>query len=117
MGPALCAHNYGPGPIEGNRAQWAKIIKTSPKIKTEEKTKSGKPVYIDFKSIKLLCNRNKLIDALVMVAIKGRPTRGMPVKGTCTNCTRDDLRAAIDYMLPKKILSKKLGKQCDNAKG
>lgn len=40
------------------------------------------------------------IDALVSSAIKGK--NAMPPKGTCADCTREDIHAAIEYMLPKK---------------
>jgi cytochrome c5 len=39
------------------------------------------------------------IDELVAVSTKG--LNAMPVKGTCSECTDADLKAAIQYMLPK----------------
>ena len=37
------------------------------------------------------------IDAMLAVAIKGKG--GMPPKGTCMDCSDDDLKAAIQYMV------------------
>ena len=39
------------------------------------------------------------IDALVQSAIKGKG--GMPPKGTCMQCTEEDIKVTIEYMLPK----------------
>jgi cytochrome c5 len=39
------------------------------------------------------------IDQLLAVANKG--LNAMPVKGTCTECTDEDLKNAIQYMLPQ----------------
>ncbi len=39
------------------------------------------------------------ISALLASAIKGKG--GMPPKGTCMSCTDEELKAAIEYMLPK----------------
>jgi cytochrome c5 len=40
------------------------------------------------------------INALVASAIKGK--NAMPPKGTCQECSDSDIKAAIEYMLPKK---------------
>lgn len=40
------------------------------------------------------------INALVASAIKGK--NAMPAKGTCQECSDSDIKAAIEYMLPKK---------------
>lgn len=40
----------------------------------------------------------KNLDELIVSAIKG--LNAMPVKGACWECTKDDLKAAILYMLP-----------------
>jgi cytochrome c5 len=40
------------------------------------------------------------IDELVQIAIKG--LNAMPPKGTCTECSEEDIKNAIQYMLPKK---------------
>ena len=37
------------------------------------------------------------MDAMLAVAIKGKG--GMPPKGTCMDCSDDDLKAAIQYMV------------------
>ncbi len=37
------------------------------------------------------------IDAMLAVAIKGKAA--MPPKGTCMDCSDDDLKAAIQYMV------------------
>lgn len=39
------------------------------------------------------------IDALTKSAIKGKG--GMPPKGTCMQCTDEDIKAAVEYMLPQ----------------
>jgi len=39
------------------------------------------------------------IDALVKSAIAGKAA--MPPKGTCMNCSEEDLKAVIEYMLPR----------------
>lgn len=39
------------------------------------------------------------MSGLLAVAIKGKG--GMPPRGTCMSCTDDELKAAIEYMLPK----------------
>lgn len=41
----------------------------------------------------------KTIDDLVKSSING--LNAMPPKGTCSECSEDDLKAAIQYMLPK----------------
>ena len=41
----------------------------------------------------------KTMDDLVATVTKG--LNAMPPQGTCTECSDDDLRAAIQYMLPK----------------
>lgn len=40
----------------------------------------------------------RTIDDLVATAIKG--LNAMPAKGTCYECSDDDMRAAVEYMLP-----------------
>lgn len=40
------------------------------------------------------------LDALVVSAIKGK--NAMPPKGTCQECNESDIKAAIDYMVPKQ---------------
>ncbi len=39
------------------------------------------------------------IDALVKSAITGKGA--MPPKGTCMNCSEEDLKSVIEYMLPQ----------------
>ena len=39
------------------------------------------------------------INALTVSAIKGK--NAMPAKGTCTDCTEADLKAAVQYMVPQ----------------
>lgn len=39
------------------------------------------------------------LDALADIAMTG--LNAMPPKGTCTECTKEDLKAAIEYMVPK----------------
>lgn len=41
----------------------------------------------------------KTIDDLIVIVNKGLNV--MPPKGTCSECTDDDIKAAIQYMLPK----------------
>lgn len=59
---------------------------------------AGAPIFRDEKSWKARLS-NKDLDALVASAIKG--LNAMPIKGTCTSCSEDDLKNAIQYMLPK----------------
>lgn len=40
------------------------------------------------------------LDELVATAIKG--LNAMPAKGTCTECSEEDIKNAVQYMLPKK---------------
>ena len=42
---------------------------------------------------------NKSIDEIVAIAIKG--LNAMPPKGTCMTCSDADIKAAVEYMLPK----------------
>lgn len=42
----------------------------------------------------------KKIEELLASSIKG--LNAMPPKGTCSECSDDDLKAAINYMLPKQ---------------
>lgn len=46
----------------------------------------------------LLTNKN--IDDLVATAMKG--INAMPAKGTCMDCSKEDIKKAIEYMLPGK---------------
>jgi cytochrome c5 len=39
------------------------------------------------------------INGMLAIAIKGKG--GMPPRGTCMSCTDDELKSAIEYMLPK----------------
>lgn len=39
------------------------------------------------------------VDGLVAVSLKG--LNAMPAGGTCPDCTPDEMKAAIEYMLPK----------------
>ena len=41
----------------------------------------------------------KKIEGLILSATKG--INAMPVKGTCYECTEQELKAAIEFMLPK----------------
>jgi cytochrome c5 len=41
----------------------------------------------------------KTMDELVAVAVKG--LNAMPAKGTCYECSEQELKSAIEYMLPK----------------
>ena len=43
---------------------------------------------------------NRDINALLESAIKGK--NAMPPKGTCQECTDSDIKAAIEYMIPKQ---------------
>lgn len=43
--------------------------------------------------------QSKGIDVLLKTAITG--LNAMPPKGTCMNCSDDELKSAIEYMLPK----------------
>jgi len=41
----------------------------------------------------------KGMDALVMSALEGVPNTAMPPKGTCSSCSEDELKAAIEFMV------------------
>ncbi len=41
----------------------------------------------------------RTLDDLVAAALKG--LNAMPAKGTCYECNEDDIKAAVEYMLPK----------------
>lgn len=43
--------------------------------------------------------KKKTIDELLATALKG--INAMPVKGTCMSCSDEELKNAINYMLPK----------------
>lgn len=42
----------------------------------------------------------KNIDVLTQTAIKG--LNAMPAKGTCQTCSQEDIKAAVEYMVPQK---------------
>lgn len=88
-------HAFGPGTIKGNKAAWRTTLKLILKIKSVGN--------VDSKSTGLLSNRKALIDALVKITKEGVVKKGMPVKGTCINCTDAELQAAIAYMLPENL--------------
>lgn len=46
-----------------------------------------------------MAQRNRNIEELVTSAIHG--INAMPAKGTCGECSDDDIKQAIEYMLPK----------------
>lgn len=62
---------------------------------------AGAPKLQDEKDWKLRLAGRTLKD-LVTSSIKG--LNAMPAKGTCIECSADDLKAAIQYMLPKGSL-------------
>ena len=41
------------------------------------------------------------MDVLYTVSINGKPGTAMVARGTCGDCTDDDLKAAVDYMVSK----------------
>ena len=59
---------------------------------------AGAPKFNDAKDWKSRLE-SKTLDELVSSVNKG--LNAMPEKGTCYECNEDDLRAAIQYMLPK----------------
>lgn len=59
---------------------------------------AGAPKFHDEKDWKPRLTGKK-VDDLVASAIKG--LNAMPSQGTCTTCSNEDLKAAIDYMIPK----------------
>lgn len=59
---------------------------------------AGAPKFHDEKDWKPRLTGKKAGD-LVASAIKG--LNAMPSQGTCTECSNEDLKAAIDYMIPK----------------
>ncbi len=59
---------------------------------------AGAPIFRDAASWKTRMAA-KNIDALTASAIKG--INAMPPKGTCSDCTDEQIKEAIQYMLPK----------------
>lgn len=98
---------------DGNSASSAEAQETVEKV---EKKAPGQAIYEQYC---IVCHRDglagapkfhdvndwkprlsvKTIDELVASSVKG--LNAMPAKGTCVECTDDDLKAAIQYMLPK----------------
>ncbi|MCC5791963.1 MAG: cytochrome c5 family protein [Legionellaceae bacterium] len=60
---------------------------------------AGAPVFRKAESWEPLLAK-KSLDELTATSIKG--INAMPAKGTCNRCSEDDLRAAIEYMLPQE---------------
>jgi len=89
---------------------------SAPETKTAEAGPPGKATYDQYC---VVCHRDGLagapkfedkndwaprmagknMDELLAIAIKG--LNAMPAKGTCIDCSDADLKAAIQYMLPK----------------
>lgn len=85
----------------------------------EEKVEKKDPGQVVYEQYCIVCHRDglagapkfsdvndwkprlegKTIDDLIVIVNKGLNV--MPPKGTCSECTDDDLKAAIQYMLPK----------------
>ncbi len=42
---------------------------------------------------------DRTIDDLVISVLKGK--NAMPAKGTCYECSEDDIKSAVDYMMPQ----------------
>ncbi|WP_298622374.1 c-type cytochrome [uncultured Legionella sp.] len=88
--------------------------------KTVEQVEKKEPGQATYEQYCIVCHRDGLagapkfhdsndwkprisgrtIDELVASSVKGM--NAMPAKGTCAECTDDDLKAAIQYMMPKK---------------
>ncbi len=86
---------------------------------TAEKVEKKEPGMATYEQYCIVCHRDGLagapkfrdsndwksrlsgrtIDDLVASSIKG--LNAMPAKGTCAECTDDDLKAVIQYMIPK----------------
>jgi cytochrome c5 len=100
------------GKVHVQEEQQKQINKEIP-IKKEE---SGQKIYERYC---VVCHRDGLVDSpkfrdeqawksrlsgkkleeLVASAVKG--LNAMPAKGTCYECTEEDIKSAIEYMLPK----------------
>jgi cytochrome c5 len=98
---------------DGNTASSAKTQDAAEKVEQKE------PGQATYEQYCIVCHRDGLagapkfhdandwkprmsgrtIDELVASSVKG--LNAMPAKGTCVECTDDDLKAAIQYMLPK----------------
>lgn len=59
---------------------------------------AGAPKFRDEKDWKMRLDK-RTIDDLLDSALKG--LNAMPPKGTCSQCSDDELKDAIDYMLPR----------------
>lgn len=59
---------------------------------------AGAPKFRDAQDWKVRLQARTIND-LLATALKG--LNAMPVKGTCNECSDDDLKAAITYMLPQ----------------
>jgi cytochrome c5 len=60
---------------------------------------AGAPKFRDASAWKPRIESAKNIDGLVAIAMKG--LNAMPPKGTCQSCTDQEIKKAIEYMLPK----------------
>lgn len=58
----------------------------------------GAPIIHDKQAWKSRLS-GRTLNELVVSAVKG--LNAMPAKGTCYECTDDDIKSAIEYMLPK----------------
>lgn len=95
------------------------VSSTEDQDKTAEKIEKIEPGRATYEQYCVVCHRDGLagapkfqdsndwqprlsgrtIDQLVASSLKG--LNAMPAKGTCMECTDDDMKAAIQYMLPK----------------
>lgn len=60
---------------------------------------AGAPKFQNETDWKPRLAKEKNVEGLTAVAIKG--LNAMPPKGTCTECSDNDIKEAVEYMLPK----------------
>ena len=60
---------------------------------------AGAPKSFDKAAWQPRLEKNKDLDGLTASAIKG--LNAMPPKGTCMNCSDEELKSAVQFMLPK----------------
>ena len=107
---------YGQVSVEEELPSDSQVEKDIAQTKEEDERLSPKAIYTQYCAV---CHRSglasapiyrnkaqwksrlaaKSIDELTISAVKG--INAMPPKGTCNTCSNDDIRAAIEYMLPQ----------------
>lgn len=97
----------GQAQVEPEKKEVAVVKKTEPGQQTYEQFcavchragVAGAPKFRDEAAWKTRMDKKDLAQ-LTASAIKG--INAMPAKGTCMQCSDDEIKAAVQYMLPKK---------------